>query len=347
VQPADPPAVAPDGAEEPEPLAEPEPEPEPEAETEPQVEAAPQRRFSTLLEWAVAFVPPATVLTGLGVWYGYELALARGRYFGLDTTVIDFSTREYVVRAVVAVLGPMLILLVVAGALLWWHVAVRWALRRRDAAGRWRVAVRAVGAALVVGGVLSLVTGLRAVASAQVLPDQQVLRTLLVGAGVLGVTYGAWMVRQGSVGATSSEARGPGAHGPLSSGPAELWHQAGYLVTLGALLVSVFWAFSVAAEERGAADSARLHREGFVRLPGVVVYSTEPLALEGDGVTEDEVSRGGSAFRWRYDGLRLLVRSNQRYFMVPVGWQPGRSTVVVLDEGPGLRFEFETAEGLR
>ena len=31
------------------------------------------------------------MLTALGVWYGYELALARGRYFGLDTTVIDWK----------------------------------------------------------------------------------------------------------------------------------------------------------------------------------------------------------------------------------------------------------------
>jgi hypothetical protein len=323
--------------------------PEPTQPTEPaeQGEAQPQRKFSTLLEWAVAFVPPATVLTGLGVWYGYELALARGRYFGLDTTVIDFSTREYVVRAVVAVLGPMLVLLVVVGALLWWHVGVRWALHRRSAVDRWHAAVRAVGVLLVAVGVVSLVTGLRAVGSAQVLAGQQVFRTLLVGAGVLGVTYGAWMVRQGSAQETRPAAGGPGTHGPLSSGPAELWHQAGYLVTLGALLVSVFWAFSVAAEERGAADSARLHREGFVRLPGVVVYSTAPLGLEGDGVAEDEVPGRGSAYRWRYDGLRLLVRSNERYFMVPVGWEPGRSTVVVLDEGPEVRFEFETAEGLR
>jgi hypothetical protein len=33
--------------------------------------------------------------------------------------------------------------------------------------------------------------------------------------------------------------------------------------------------------------------------------------------------------------------------MVPVGWQPTGSTVVVLDEGPEVRFEFETPEAFR
>lgn len=303
------------------------------------------RRAASLPAMLAAVVPPVTLLTALGVWYGYELALARGRYFGLDTTVIDFSTQEYVLRAVVAVLGPMLVLLVVAASLAWWHVAVLGVLGRSDRE-RWRSALRLVGAALVASGLVALLAGLRAVGSAGVLPDHQVLRTLLVGAGVLGLSYGGWMIRQ------LPAAPGPGgasrdAHEGPAAGPADLWHRTGYLITIGAVLVCVFWAFSVAAEERGAADAARLHQEGFARLPGVVVFAKEPLALDGQGVETTEVAVPGSAYPWRYDGLRLLVRSDQRYFLVPVGWQPGGSTVLVLDEGPDVRFEFASPEGTR
>lgn len=290
-------------------------------------------RWSALLEWAAAIVPPVTVVTALGVWYGYELALARGRYFGLDTTVLDYSTREYVVRSVVAVLGPMLILLVVAAVLLWSHLLVRWVLLRgaEDARwqARWQAPARAVGVVLVGLGVILTVEGLRAVASAEVLDGSPVLRCLLVGAGVLAVSYGAWLVQQ--------SLRRPAA----TSNASRLWQQAGYGVTAAAVVVSVFWAFSVAAEQRGARDSKALYKHGFDRLPGVVVFATSPLALDGQGVCGAAVADPGSEYRWRYAGLRLLVRSDSRYFLLPAQWQPHVSTAIVLDEGPGLRFEFQ------
>ena len=303
-------------------------------------------RLMMLLEWAAALVPPVTVLTALGVWYGYELALARGRYFGLDPTVIDFSTREYVFRSVVAVLGPMLVLLVIMAGLLWWHLAVQWALHGHAGGTRLKTAVGVIGLALVISGAVLTIWGLRAVSSPTVLPEYPVLRTLLIGAGVLGITYGAWMVRE-------SRPVRPGprpprvqsrAGAPDPAGSSRLWQHAGYGVAVSALVVSVFWAFSVSAEQRGMQDSADLYRTGFARLPRVVVYSSTSLAIDGPGITRDPVTDRGSTYRWRYSGLRLLVRSNERYFMVPAGWEPGKATAVVLDETPGLRFEFQEPE---
>lgn len=298
-------------------------------------------RWSMLLEWAVAAVPPVTILTAIGVWYGYELALARGRYFGLDPTVIDFSTREYVLRSVVAVLGPMLVLLVAVAALMWWHQAVQVALHKLADRPSWRTSLQVAAIGLVLIGIVLVIEGLRAVRSSTVLPQYPVLRSLLVGAGVLAVTYGAWMFRQAGkkLSTTCSEPR------PfVPSRAVRHWHWAGYGITAAAVIVSLFWAFSVAAEQRGVNDAAELYRTGFSRLPGVVVYSSTRLSI--DGVSEVAVGDKGSTYQWRYSGLRLLVRSKDRYFMVPASWTPGTSSALALDEAPGLRFEFQSPEAL-
>jgi putative flippase GtrA len=292
-------------------------------------------------------VPPVTILTALGVWYGYELSLARGRYFGLDPTVIAFSTREYILRSVVAVLGPMLVLLVVVAALLSCHLLVRWTFEQHARARRLRAAAQAVGAGLVVLGVALIVEGIRAVRSAAVLPEYPIARCLLVGAGMVAVTYGLWLVDRAMapIRQATSPPRPQGRPGAIE-GLARQWQFAVVGVTAGAVTVSLFWAFSVAAENRGTSDAAYLYESGFRDLPRVVVYSSTPLAIEGEGVSEIALNDPGSSFRWRYSGLRLLVRSEDRYFMVPAGWQPEGGTVVVLDEVPELRFEFLAPEGL-
>ena len=51
------------------------------------------------------------------------------------------------------------------------------------------------------------------------------------------------------------------------------------------------------------------------------------------------VGYGLVLFRYRYDGYRLLIRSNKRHFLVPVQWRPGTRAVVLADERT-VRVEY-------
>ena len=46
------------------------------------------------------------------------------------------------------------------------------------------------------------------------------------------------------------------------------------------------------------------------------------------------------AYRYRYSGLRLLIRSGGKYFLLPGNWTRDAGTVIVLGDRPDYRFEF-------
>jgi hypothetical protein len=72
--------------------------------------------------------------------------------------------------------------------------------------------------------------------------------------------------------------------------------------------------------------------------PAVTVFSARRLHLTG--VAEQELDGRDSAYRYRYAGLRMLIRSGGKYFLLPDGWIRGRGAAIVLSDGPSLRFEF-------
>ncbi len=74
--------------------------------------------------------------------------------------------------------------------------------------------------------------------------------------------------------------------------------------------------------------------------PGVVVYSEKRLQIDQPGVTETRFDEPHSAYRFRYEGLKLLLRSSSRFFLVPGSWSVDSGTTIVLPESTSLRLEF-------
>lgn len=290
---------------------------------------APSRpNWVAVVEWATAIVPPVTILTALAVWYGYELILARSRYFGLDPSVLGFTTRDYLFRSAAAVLAPLLYFALTCLVLTWVHAGVRWARTRPEL----RSAVRIAAAVGVATGVLLVIEGLRVIANSEVLSGIPVLRTLALAAGVVLIGYCGSVLRQGTW---------------TPASPSQPWPRGGVVIIGLIVLLSVFWSFSVAAERAGSRDSYRLYQHQFRTLPRVVVFSSTALALEGPGVQEEPVDGPhGVAYHWRYTGLRLLVHSGGSYVLLPTGWASRDHPVFVLPGGPGLRFEFQEPEEL-
>jgi hypothetical protein len=76
-------------------------------------------------------------------------------------------------------------------------------------------------------------------------------------------------------------------------------------------------------------------------LPGVVVYAPRRLELEGPGITESRLPDATAQYRYRYAGLSLLTRSNQRYFLLPACWATDpQARAIALPDDPSLRLEF-------
>jgi hypothetical protein len=74
----------------------------------------------------------------------------------------------------------------------------------------------------------------------------------------------------------------------------------------------------------------------------VILYSVQPLGLDGPGVDYTSLPADPSRFRFRYSGLKLLVRSGGKYFLVPAGWssRSGAPTFAIPD-GDDIRVEFQ------
>lgn len=105
------------------------------------------------------------------------------------------------------------------------------------------------------------------------------------------------------------------------------------------LLVSVglFWAVgdysSAVSVRRGYEVEARIPA-----MPSVVVYSARSLRLTG--VHETTCASADAAYRYRYDGLKLLLQSGGQYVFVPATWHRADGTAYVVPESGSLRLEF-------
>jgi hypothetical protein len=106
--------------------------------------------------------------------------------------------------------------------------------------------------------------------------------------------------------------------------------------------VCSLWAASLYAHDLGVRAAQNLVRE----LPGstaVAVYSIQPLALAGPGVSVQHLS---TVFRYhyRYEGLRLLTARSGTYYLLPVGWSRQLNITYVINDNDQIRIELYPGE---
>jgi hypothetical protein len=121
-------------------------------------------------------------------------------------------------------------------------------------------------------------------------------------------------------------------HGSLS--PLAL----GLVVSL--VVLSGFWTASKYADALGRGRAENLARSLSTR-PRVIVYAKQRLQLDQRlGVTETRLDRRDSAYAFKYKGLRLLVRSGGKYFLVPDRWTKHDGVAIVMPDTNEFRVEF-------
>ena len=279
-----------------------------------------------VLKLAGSVVAPTTLLTALLFYFGRLHAYWYFGYSGVNFTVLDLSTRDYLIRSVDGLFVPMIVAAIVGLAALAGLRRLHSELARRDDPRRNRrvaVAVAAVGSVLFV---VSIVGVFRPVA----FYDTRGLPGLLLGGGALLLAYAAHLMRV----VPPRPAPGRETYRPAWVPVAE-WAGVFLLVSLG-----LFWAVG---DYSAAVGSGRaLRAEAALRdEPSVILFSAKSLSLRAPGVTEVACANPEAAFRFRYDGLKLMLRSGDQYVFLPADWTPTGGRAIVIPRTDQIRMEFD------
>jgi hypothetical protein len=269
-----------------------------------------------------AVVAPTTLLTSVLFYFGWMHAYHFFDYFGVNSTVLGLTTQDYLMRSLDGLFVPMTVLAGVGLLALWGHAV----LRVRLAAGPTRWAPRAVPA-LVAAGLALAAAGLASVLMAgETLLDGYLYDTaaplcLALGVGLLLYAVQLWRLL------AKPPARSP-------------WAMVAEWAAVFALVgLSLFWAasnYSLAVGYGRAADQVA----ALPRLPGAVVYSHQRLSLHAPGVREVPCRDPEAAYRFRYDGLKLVLQAGGQYVFLPAAWTRTDGVAILLPRSDALRLEF-------
>lgn len=283
------------------------------------------RDSQTTLQKVLAVVssigPPVTVATALIVYFGWARSNAQARAMGLDVSLFGYTPQDYGLRSIGSLFFPLVCILLLS---LLWLAADTW-LRVRLRPGQGHPRLARLAAAAVIGGAgLTLVSGAFAVVSPQ---GSFLLVPFLMAAGVLLAEWGVRLRRLTSP------------RGPVPEGKARVQKQA-LESTLVFTLVTVllFWGVSDFAQVVGRGQAASIEAK-LPGLPRADIYSHVDLSIGAPGVTQTLLGTESSPV-YKYTGLRLLVLSGGRFFLLPDGWTLLHGTVVVLPDNDAVRLEF-------
>jgi hypothetical protein len=107
------------------------------------------------------------------------------------------------------------------------------------------------------------------------------------------------------------------------------------IVVLGAFYSTAFYAY-----ERAEKIVKEFERTDLVDFPNVTIYSSTPLFLESSSVTFQDLG-GSDGYRFRYDGLKLLMRVSDKYFLIPSDWSQSENTeTIVLPDSEAIRLKL-------
>ncbi|WP_062389436.1 hypothetical protein [Demequina iriomotensis] len=281
---------------------------------------APRPRTAQIIGRTLAFLAPTGLLTGIAYYFGYVSARAYYGYFGVALSALDLPPSQFFIQATDTAFRPLAVGALLGMVALVVHLLIEGApLRRHPRAVRGTLVVAALAVvALTVVGLIGLLGGRGGPLAA----------AALAGAAIL-TEYAIWI-------AVSTEALGAAASAVLRS-RVEL--RQGLLFAIVA--ISIFWATTNLAESRGI-ERATLMEGTLLAQQRAVVYSSEPLFVSGTGVETERLRGAGDDLVYRYDGLRTLVYSRDRWFLLPMRWHRGSDDpVIILPETPGaLRVEL-------
>jgi hypothetical protein len=270
--------------------------------------------------WPVVerIIAPTTLLVALTFYFGRQLTSARSAWFGIDASLLGFSTQDYVVRSADALFIPLGVLaLVTLASVEIYELACR-AADRSPPSRHFKWAVPLVAGA----GALLLAVGLYAAKEGLPTSVHYLVGPVCPAVGILLIALAARIHRR--------LAPRPSGDGPPAPDATRK------VLVVAIVVLSLFWTTSqyALALGRGRAATLEAHLE---RLPAAVVFSRTRLELSG---AQEQTMGPGGHYRYRYDGLRFFIRSGGLYVFLPDDWSRDEGAAIVLGDSPDVRFEF-------
>ena len=274
--------------------------------------------LSRLAQIAGKLIVPATI-TALMVYFGWARTRTTYEIFGIDDSVLRFSVQDYLLRSIGQTFEPAVVLLLLILVAVPAHLGLVKVMRARG----WR---KRTVLPLAVTGMASTVVGLLGFLGMVTYPVTWPLVPMSLGSGILLIGYATSLWRATS----ETELR------PL--GDSDVIDIIIRVAFTAFLIITLFWSAAILALIHGVEDAQHI-AQGTASLPGVVVFAPRPLHLSGGEIREIVLIGDQQSRYYRYDGLRLLVRTSDGYILLPVNWRPGMRTIVLRDS-PDLRLEF-------
>jgi hypothetical protein len=113
-----------------------------------------------------------------------------------------------------------------------------------------------------------------------------------------------------------------------------------WMIALFLIAISLFTA---AADYAGGVGVSRA-RQLAAELPGqpaVVLYSQHDLDLPSVGITRTQCASADAGYRYRYDGLVLVLESGGKYLLLPRQWSRGGGfPAILLGESDAILLDF-------
>jgi hypothetical protein len=269
--------------------------------------------------------PPLTIATALMFYFGWARSNRQAEAMGLgNVSLFGYSTQDYVLMSISTLFIPLLI--IAALALGWLALHRRIGLMLSSPS---RPKLRTAGRAAFGVGLLA---AFAAVIMAMLDPEQAPLVLPLVLAGGTALAaYGGWLSRAAD-----------DSHEPLPPPPS--WQRALNVVLLGSVItLALFWEVSKYADVVGLGYARRIEQR-VSRLPHATAFSENPLGILAPGVHEERMDMSPDAdtpaLRYRTSGMRFLVRSGERVFLLHNGWTLEEGTVIVVPDSEETRWQF-------
>lgn len=267
-------------------------------------------------------IAPTSLITALLFYFGYLATRARFEYFGVYLDLVNLSTPDLLMFGSEALYVPVVIigLAVLVGSGL--RLAVQWLVADpgRDTVSGWvTLAVLLVSLLLLLRAVVGLVP--------------HVSRNEYPGTTALSLALGALLLTYGETLWRTLAARRP--HAGWTPPPATV--RTVRLALLALMVAGLFWtanSFSFLYGNGQALNDA----QGLPNRPSVILDSHDPIHAPPEGVVH--VSLPDEKFRHRYTGLRLLVESDKRLFLVPARWSRTTSRTIVIENSSDIRLQL-------
>ena len=246
---------------------------------------------------------PIAIATGLLFYFGWVRASVQAKQLGYDTAILDWSVQDYILRSILVLFIPLMVLIGLMLLLTWLHQRLVLPMAEAGKLATWIPRALRGGWLLWIPAAIAL--------SVVAAPLSGITVAMAVTVSLLCALYGDLLERRltGSS-RTSSAAKA---------------------LVLVLLAFAAFWTVERLANLVGRAYATQITANPR-QLLAVTVYSPKSLEIHVPGIVETKLRNPESAYQYRYDGLRLVQRSGDRYLLMSEHWDPRTSSNTQLNQ---------------